>query len=114
MGTSIYSAHRSFQPEVLVTSKASHNTTTSLGGQLLGFDFSVEYKTGNSNTVADALSRRDTDDSAILAISGPRFEFIDRLRLAHDQEPALVALKEEIASDLRRAPWTLIDGMVAF
>jgi hypothetical protein len=83
-------------------------------GKLLGFDFSVEYKTGNSNTVADALSRRDTDDSTILAISGPRFEFIDRLHLAHDQEPALVALKEEIASDLRRAPWTLIDGMVAF
>jgi transposase InsO family protein len=83
-------------------------------GKLLGFDFSVEYKPDSSNTVADALSRRDTEESAILAISRPRFEFIDRLRLAHDQEPALVALKEEIANDLHMAPWSLIDGMVAF
>jgi hypothetical protein len=83
-------------------------------GKLLGFDFSVEYKTGSSNTVADALSRRDTEDSAILAIFGPRFEFIDRLRLAYDEEPALVALKEEIVSDLRMTPWSLIDSMVAF
>ena len=52
-------------------------------GKLLGFDFSVEYKAGNTNTVADALSRRDTEEAAILALSGPRFDFIERLRQAH-------------------------------
>jgi hypothetical protein len=44
--------------------------------KLLGFDFSVEYKAGNTNTVADALSHHNTEEAAILALSGPRFNFI--------------------------------------
>ena len=52
-------------------------------GNLLGFDFSVEYKAGSTNTVADALSRHDTEEAAILALSGPRFDFIERLRQAN-------------------------------
>jgi hypothetical protein len=52
--------------------------------KLLGFDFIVEYKLGAQNTVADALSRRDTDrnaeDGAVLALSAPRFDFLDCLR----------------------------------
>jgi hypothetical protein len=52
-------------------------------GKLLGFDFSVEYKPGTTNTVADALSRRDTtEEGSILALSVPRFDFVDCLRQA--------------------------------
>jgi hypothetical protein len=52
-------------------------------GKLLGFDFSVEYKLGATNAVADALSRRDTEGGAeLLALSAPFFDFIDRLRQA--------------------------------
>jgi hypothetical protein len=40
-------------------------------GKLLGFDFTVEYKPSAANTVADALSRHDTDMGAVLAISVP-------------------------------------------
>jgi hypothetical protein len=78
-------------------------------GKLLGFDFSVEYKPGAANAVADALSRRDTEDGELLAISGPRFDFVDRLRQAKLQEPALVALHAEITAGSRPAPWSVVD-----
>jgi hypothetical protein len=51
-------------------------------GKLLGFDFTVEYRSGASNTVANALSRRDDEEGDLLAISAPRFNFIERLRHA--------------------------------
>jgi hypothetical protein len=49
-------------------------------GKLLGFDFSVEYKPGAANAVADALFRRDTEDGVLLALVVPRFDFLDCLR----------------------------------
>jgi hypothetical protein len=83
-------------------------------GKLLGLDFSVEYKAGSTNTVTDALSRRDTDEPTILAISGPGFDFVNRLRQAHATVPALVALKEELVAGQRPGSWSLLDGLVAF
>jgi len=62
-------------------------------GRLLGFEFTIEYKPGHTNAVVDALSRRDTpEEGAVLVLSGPRFDFIDRLRHAHATDPALAAL----------------------
>jgi hypothetical protein len=83
-------------------------------GKLLGFDFTVEYKPGAANTVADALSRCDTEEGAVLAVSAPRFNFIERLRQAQSTDPALVATRDAILAGSRAAPWALCDGMVTF
>ncbi|WVZ95693.1 hypothetical protein U9M48_041425 [Paspalum notatum var. saurae] len=84
-------------------------------GKLLGFDFTVEYKPGHTNGVADALSRRDTpEDGAVLVLSAPRFDFIERLRQQQEADPALVALREEILAGSRVLPWAMVDGMVQY
>ena len=79
----------------------------------MGFDFSVEYKPGASYTVADALSRRDTEEGSLLAISTPHFDFVDRLRLLQTSDPALVALRDDIVAGQQGTPWSVIDNMVA-
>ena len=79
-------------------------------GKLLGFDFSVVYRSGASNTVADALSCRDTDEGEVLAISAPRFDFIGRLRHAQALDPALIAIHDEVRAGTRAAPWAVVDG----
>jgi hypothetical protein len=49
--------------------------------KLIGFDFSVEYRPGSSNVVADVLSRRDTDGTTMAAaLSAPTFHIFDVLR----------------------------------
>jgi hypothetical protein len=83
-------------------------------GKLLGFDFSVEYRSGATNVVADALSRRDQDDGEVMAVSAPRFDFIERLRHAQATDPALADLHRDLQAGTRAAPWTLVDGMVAY
>ena len=73
-------------------------------GKLLGFDFEVEYRSGATNTVADALSRRDTEEGELLAVTAPHFDFIERPRQAQAVDLALVAIYEEIRAGTRKAP----------
>jgi hypothetical protein len=82
-------------------------------GKLLGFDFEVEYRSGATNTVADTLSKRDTEEGGLLAVTAPHFNFIERLRQAQATNPALVAIYDEIRAGTRKAPWSMVGGMVA-
>lgn len=48
--------------------------------KLFGFDFKVEYRAGRLNTVADALSRRETTSGSVYTISTPTFQLYKDLQ----------------------------------
>jgi hypothetical protein len=74
-------------------------------GKLLSFDFGVEYKSRSQNTVADALSRRETpEERVVLAVSASRFDYITRLRHEQEADPALMALRDEVAAGTHDDP----------
>jgi hypothetical protein len=82
--------------------------------KLLGFDFRVEYKPGAMNTVADALSRRDTEESALaLAISAPSSLF-DELRAEYAIDTTLAALRQKVRAGTRGDKWAVVDDLVTY
>jgi hypothetical protein len=81
--------------------------------KLIGFDFRVEYKPGSSNTVADALSRRDTGgDVQLVAVSAPFFTVFDDLRVETEEVESLRQLKEEVTAGRKGEAWKIVDGLI--
>jgi hypothetical protein len=72
----------------------------------------VEFRPGRLNTLADALSHRNTDDSAIAAISGTTFAFYEELRQATTQDPECSSLHDQIAAGTLAASWRVHDGLI--
>lgn len=48
--------------------------------KLLGYDYTIKYKLGSTNVVADALSRLPTPKTICLSLTMPHFNFLDKLR----------------------------------
>ena len=79
--------------------------------KLFGFDFTIEYRSGTLNVVADALSRRGMDDLVLHAITEPSFQLFDDLRRELQLDDDLRALRDSIVAK-RGEPWRLADGLI--
>jgi hypothetical protein len=81
--------------------------------KLLGFYFRVEYKSGTTNVVADALSCHDTEDRGeITTLTTPSFQLFDDLRheLAADLDQQTI--KGEVESSVCGDKWLLVDSLI--
>ncbi|XP_019246493.1 PREDICTED: uncharacterized protein LOC109226149 [Nicotiana attenuata] len=63
--------------------------------KLLGLDYEVQYKKGEENKVADAFSRRQEEDSTLLAISIAQATWLQEVSQSYENDP--IAL--QIVSD---------------
>jgi hypothetical protein len=83
----------------------------------MGFDFSVEYKPGRMNVVADALSRCSADivdDGSLAAISTPQLDIFDGLRQEIDNDTDLSSLRASILAGTKSDQWAVVDGLIMF
>jgi hypothetical protein len=87
--------------------------------KLFGFNFTVEYRPDRLNTVANALSRRDTkreaegtEGAAACALSGPSFAFLNDVRCATREAEDAQHLLQQPADGALAASWCLDGGLL--
>lgn len=85
-----------------------------IAGYYHRFDFTLEYKPGKRNVVADALSRYDEEAGKLNVVSALTFTLLQEVRAAQTSDPALVALREQITAGELKDPWSIRDGLVLF
>ena len=68
--------------------------------RLLGFDYSIQYRSGKTNSVADALSRvHETSPGQLLSLTVPYFTFLQDLKAELQNHPAYQELWRTIETN---------------
>jgi hypothetical protein len=81
--------------------------------KLLGYDFSIEYKKGVENAVADALSRI-VEHGELAAISHPIPHWLEPIQEEVATKPQLQELVRKIEEDEAVGPWEYKGGLIYF
>jgi hypothetical protein len=77
--------------------------------KLMGYDYTIQFKSGKSNVVADALSRRaDTPSGTIFSLTMPNFVFLDQLK----QALATSTPFKDLLHDITAAPSSFPDHTI--
>jgi hypothetical protein len=82
--------------------------------KLFGYDFSVEYRQGKLNAVADALSRCHKEILGMHTISSPSFTVFDSLRNELTTNTETLQLRVALAADTTPPGWSDIDDLLLF
>lgn len=82
----------------------------------MGYKFTIEYKAGTANKVADALSRRDeevTDEATLLtALAHPTPDLMQLLREKIAVAPYLRALRQQIEAGKADGRYSVTNGFI--
>jgi len=81
---------------------------------LLGFDYTIQYRAGRSNVVADALSRvMEGQTASLYLLSMPQFVFLDDLRKELASLATFLDLHDRIQEDpMAYTDYTLTEGLI--
>jgi hypothetical protein len=81
--------------------------------KLVGFNFWVEFKPGATNVVADALSRRDAEETGeVMALIAPTFQLFNNLTMVLVVEPVLRQLCDKVQTGDHDNTWKIPDGLI--
>ncbi|KAI5334926.1 hypothetical protein L3X38_025059 [Prunus dulcis] len=80
--------------------------------KFMGYDFTIEYKKGKENLVADALSRRNA--SGVAAISTPVPNWLDPIKDEVQSNQTMQELVDKCEQGEAVGPWEFKDGILYF